>query len=228
MNARELLRSIPDLNKILSNVPERLIDHMTVKTLPLGVTLIKKDEEVVNVYILCKGKLGIINQFTSGDIYFFAEQSAISFSGEVEAISGNNFYACQNKTLTECTFIVINKEVFKEIFETNIEFSNYLAKTIALKIYPRSYSSGHNIIYPLMYNFIVYLLNHASKNNKESNIIVNETRQVIADRLGVNVRSINRKVKEMKEMGLINVSKGKIIISKEQLNKLKIELHKYE
>lgn len=228
MKARELIQSIPSLSKILSNIPEKLIDQMTIKNLPSGSTLFRKDEEAVNVYILCKGKLGVVNQFSTGNLYFFAEQTAVSFSGEIEAVSGNKAYACQNETLTDCTFIAMKTEVFKEIFETNIEFSNFMARTLAQKIYPRSYFSGHNIIYPLKYNFIVYLLKHASKNSGNSNIVINETRQVIADRLGVNVRSINRRIKEMKEMGLIDVFKGKIIISKEQLNKLKIESQKYE
>ena len=54
-----------------------------------------------------------------------------------------------------------------------------------------------------------------------------KTREDIREELGMNVKMINRAVVKLKEEGLIDTRKGKVVLSKKQYHRAKEEIGKY-
>ena len=54
-------------------------------------------------------------------------------------------------------------------------------------------------------------------NHKSSkNLIINRTRQLLQEEIGVNVKTLNRTIYQLKQEGFFDVCKGKISFSREQ------------
>jgi CRP/FNR family transcriptional regulator, cyclic AMP receptor protein len=228
MVSNEFIKSIPGLDEYFSGLSSDFLDKMHVKIIPPNVTFVKKNNKAQYVYILCRGKVEVVNQFTKGDFFKFSTLSPIGFSGDIEVLSGNDLFSCSNTTITECMFVIVPKTVFIRCFEQDHKFSQSVGIMLAKKFYPRSCLSGQHIVYPLKYNLINFLTNHFTNNIASKKVvIIDKTRQEMADWLGVNIRSVNRTVNNLKEQNLISISKGKVVITKENYAKLISENNKF-
>lgn len=222
MIVKDLINSIPEVERILSTIPLEIKNRLVVKRFPPETTIVRKDEELKRVYLICQGIIRVINEFSTGDQYIFTDLEAVAFIGDMEILADENKIACNNQTITECICIEMSRYDFMECFKSNQEFSNSVAIMLAKKLYPRSYFNGENIFYSLTYNVASFLIKYVSKNILgRSYAKIPFTRQEMADRFGVSVRAVNRVIKKMKEDNLISISKGKIHIRLSQYDRLK-------
>lgn len=222
MIVKDIINSIPDVERILSTIPMEIKNRLVVKRFPPETTIVRKDEELKRVYLICQGIIRVINEFSTGDQYIFTDLEAVAFIGDMEVLANEDKIACNNKTITECISIEMSRHDFMECFTSNQEFSNSVAIMLAKKLYPRSYFNGENIFYSLTYNIASFLIKYVSKNiQNRAYAKIPFTRQELADRFGVSERAVNRVIKKMKEDNLISINKGKIHIKLSQYTMLK-------
>ena len=77
---------------------------------------------------------------------------------------------------------------------------------------------GRQTFYPPTFLFLDYMLKFASAHNieKKGEVILRKTREGIREELGMTVKTINRTITKLKEDGLIDTRKGKVVMSLEQ------------
>ena len=66
----------------------------------------------------------------------------------------------------------------------------------------------------------MFVLESESHKNRKS-MVINASRQEIAERSGLSIKTVNRAVKKMEENGFISRNGRKILISSEQYFKIK-------
>ena len=66
----------------------------------------------------------------------------------------------------------------------------------------------------------MFVLEYESRKNRKS-MVINASRQEIAERSGLSIKTVNRAVKKMEENGFISRNGRKILISSEQYFKIK-------
>ena len=95
----------------------------------------------------------------------------------------------------------------------DIHLLRLVAHKIAYKLYRSSYNRGARLFYPPTFLFLDYMLKFASTHNieKKGEVILRKTRE-----LGMTVKTINRTITKLKEDGLIDTRKGKVVMSLEQ------------
>ena len=100
----------------------------------------------------------------------------------------------------------------------DIHLLRLVAHKIAYKLYRSSYNRGARLFYPPTFLFLDYMLKFASTHNieKKGEVILRKTREGIREELGMTVKTINRTITKLKEDGLIDTRKGKVVMSLEQ------------
>ncbi len=104
--------------------------------------IVLKGDDADHVFILLKGDVRVLNEFSSGQRYSFAEYSAPSFIGEYEVMAEQSVYATTNEAITPCELISMRAEVFIEWVQGSASLAFLLARIIAEKSYPTSNENG--------------------------------------------------------------------------------------
>jgi CRP/FNR family transcriptional regulator, cyclic AMP receptor protein len=230
MLLHKLLEETPDLFKILENMPEPIKKRCLIKTFPAKSIIHQKDDDLAYFSILCKGEVKILNEFDNGNSYVIEKNKAIDFIGEVAIIAGKKKTSVTTEAETDCIVLQVSRSDFHKWIEQDNNFLLLVSKRIANKLYNSSYTRGVELFYPAIHLVLTFIINYVSiKINNNHNVIIDTTRQQMAEELGLAVKTINRTIKRLKDNNLISIDKGKIHINKKQyiqLNEL-LENKKY-
>lgn len=206
---------------LLNNIPVDIKNRSVMIKFSKNDIVLKKDEEIKYVYILCSGTLRAINEFSNGNIYGFANINPPDFIGSLEILAEESKIACTVESVTDSTALRISKKDFLDWFERDVYFSSTLAKTLAKKFYPTIYRNGAVFMNSAMYSLVGFILQSIEDDIKQDRIgVIRKKRQHIADELGISLRTVYRVIKELKEDNLIQVIKGKIHVTKDQYERL--------
>lgn len=230
MTLSEILEKNTKVQNLISGMPVEIQTRLIVKKISSGIRLVQKDEILENIYLFCSGRMVVINEFENGHLFRFSEVGSLNFIGEVEFLANEERAACTVESLTECELLQISREDFKKWFHVDANLSRFLAESVACKLYPTSYRNGEVVFYPGIYQMSVFVVRAYEKGRTT----IFESRQGIAEKSGISIRTVNRSIKALKEQGLIDVQGGRIQLSSSQYKKLKeyteylkcIELHR--
>lgn len=216
-----LPNSYPSLESLYSSMPSEVQERCIRKVFPANTIVMKKGDEVKQVYIICSGSMRILNEFENGRLYAMSYVGCMTFLGDLELLSGETAIACTVETVTECEVMQIPIDCFLRWFRSDHIFSIFVAQMLAKKLYPRANEYGENFFYSALYGVIKFLIKSSQDDLKnETKVIIKKKRQEIADFLGISLRSVNRAISKLKAENLITVKAGKINVNKSQISNL--------
>ncbi|GGG03011.1 hypothetical protein GCM10010912_54690 [Paenibacillus albidus] len=221
MQLADLIRSIPKLEHMLMQLPAEVCGRFVLRKFPAHTVIVRKDQTLTSVYIICTGRMRIVNEFDNGRLYAFTDTNLYTMIGETEILAGVQEYGCTVESVTECMTVQMSREDFVLCFETSHVFAKEISKDIAYKLHQSSSKMGENLFYPVRYNLVCFLIAVAQKElAAQTAAVIPLKRQDMADRLGISLRSVNRVIQKLKEDGHVSIVKGKIHIEQQQYIKL--------
>jgi len=222
MNFDDLLKSEPQLEKILLGMPPEIRLRCYVKKILAGATLLRKGEKVKYVYLLIKGEAKVINEFENGRLYIYARILSTSFIGELEILAGEMEHAGTVEAITDCRVLAIAAEDFTKWIECDQKILMVVCKGLAEKMYPTSNENGTVMFLSSRSKVQSYIVkNYRERQKMVEPFLLDKTRQQIADEIGISIKTVNRCVEKLKAEGLVFIKRGKIYINKEQYTKLR-------
>ena len=218
MTLEELIETYPEVETYFKNMPEELKTRYTIRKFPPGTIIHQKDYPLDYFGIVCSGDHRVINEFENGNVFMIEKNEPIDFIGEVTILAEKPLTSVSIETLTECVVFMISREDFEMWIAQDIHLLRLAAHKIAYKLYRSSYTRGARLFYPPTFLFLDYMLKFASAHNieKKGEVILRKTREGIREELGMTVKTINRTITKLKEDGLIDTRKGKVVMSLEQ------------
>lgn len=224
MLLENFVKNQPLVTNFIETMPEELYKRCSIKEFEPRASIYRKDEELRYIYIICSGTVKIMNQFDTGLVYDYAYMDSVDLLGILELLAEQPTSASAVQAVTKCVAIEISREDFWTWMKSSHTFAILVAKSLASKMYPTIYKNGAAFVYPAKYTIAELLLrNLEDKKDKFSDkeyVGINKTRQQIADELSINVRTVYRSLKALKEEGYITIQKSKIKINKIQYEKL--------
>ncbi len=211
------------ISNVISLMPLYIKQHGEFLTLEKNSILLGKSEEVSYAIIIVYGELTVVNEFESGKIYEPVIMNHSEFTGVVEIISNQKEIISTNLTVNEVGYIRIPKKYFLKWLDENHEITKLVLDSVCANFSKDMHKSGENILLDSMYLLVNHLLKKAALNTRMDMYILNETRERTSNRTGINLRTLYRHIKKLKQAGFVTVYKRKIVFSEEQ----KIILYDY-
>ncbi len=220
------------INQLFSNAPKRVINNCSVKNYFKDKVFMYENEDLKNIYLLCEGTINFTVQLENGKtlevgrIYVNDNCHTINnknfhIIGFLEVLSEEKYIATTVTALTDCKCIRMSVDIFKYWLESDIKLSLLLNKVIA-QDFIEIMSNYTQLLLGNSYNSLIHGILEWSKNSYEENkFVIIKERQQMADELGISLRSVFRNLKILKDDGLIETSGSKIIVTEEQLKRLK-------
>lgn len=219
MTFEELHRLYPGLCEYTQNIPPSLRRCDTVRKLPPGHLIHQKDSVLQQVGFLCEGTLKVINEFDNGNAFMIEHNKPIDVIGDVTLLSGREKTSVTIETVTACTVWFFEREDFARWLETDCHLLRVMARRVAGKLYNSSYSRGAEVFYSSPRLMLEFLRRYAAENPPAAGAStrVADTRQQLAERLGMTQKTVDRTVRKLKDGGLLGLERGKITVDEGQL-----------
>lgn len=229
MTLEELIEAYPDVATYFEHMPEELKTRYTIKKFPPGTIIHQKDYPLDYFGIVCSGDHRVINEFENGNVFMIEKNEAIDFVGEVAILAEKEKTSVSIETLTECVVFMISREDFEKWIAQDIHLLRLVAHKIAYKLYRSSYNRGARLFYPPTFLLLDYMLKYAAAHEieKKGEVLLRRTREGIREELGMTVKTINRTIAKLKEDGMIDTRKGKVVMSLEQYHKAQEQIAYY-
>ena len=221
MTLSELESRVPPLREYTKNMPQDIRSRCTVRTHAAGSIIHQKDMELDYFGIVAIGENRVINEFENGNVYMIEGNQAIDFIGEVTILACMKCTSVTIEAVTDNVVAYVSRKDGERWLSEDMNILRLASKHTAFKLYRSSYTNGAKLFYPPSYLLLDYMVRFASQNGMESekppkSLTINRTRQMLQEEIGVNVKTLNRTIHQLKQEGFFDVCKGKISFSREQ------------
>lgn len=222
-----LEETVPGLRDCISGMPARARELAFVKSYGPGEFIHHKDTRLPYFGIVATGENRVINIFRNGKTFMIETNQAIDFIGEVTVLARQNATSVTIQAVTESDVIYIPREEAEKWLDSDIRFLERVTRHVAFKLYRSSYANGMNMFYPPAYILADYLarsyeqITEGSTRAKKRPVTIPRTREWIVEELGMNIKTLEYTVRNLRDEGYFDVKKGKITISPEQYSRLK-------
>ena len=221
MTLTELEAAAPALKEYTKNMPEDIRSRCTVRTHAAGSIIHQKNMELGYFGIVAQGENRVINEFENGNVYMIESNKAIDFIGEVTILAGMPRTSVTIEAVTKNVVAYISRKDAERWLSEDINILRLTSRHTAFKLYRSSYNNGAKLFYPPSYLLLDYMVRYGRQNGMDSAhppkaITVGRTRQMLQEEIGVNVKTLNRTIRQLKEEGFFDLCKGKLTFSKEQ------------
>lgn len=226
MNWDELMERAPKLQEYIKNMPPDIRSHCTIRVLPPGQIIHQKNYELDYFAFVCCGDHRVINEFENGNVYMIEKNEAVDFVGEVTILAGQPRTSVTLETITECVLLQMPRKDFERWITEDINILLLVARKVAFKLYRSSSKNGATLFYPPNFLLLEYLVQYADKHmtGRKTAVTIPFTRNQLEEELGINIKTLNRTIKKLKDSDMIGIVKGKLTFTKTQYDKAIAEL----
>lgn len=215
----ELPLTVP-VQQLLEHMPEAIHNAAACITLRKDFILVKANDPSSYVYLVLSGRMEALAEYSSGINYSFTEFTAFDLIGEMEAITGDPFYAATIKAQTTCKVIRLSKEAFLDWMRQSPIASFTLCQLVIKKLFSQIKTDRNFLFLDAIDRFTLHLISCYQKRSIDSTLFLKSTRQQIADEIGFCTKTVNRCVKRLSQKGYLTLEHNKIIVNAKQYEQL--------
>lgn len=204
-------------------IPNSIMGGVSIKRYRKGETLFTTGDPVEYLYIIQSGMVQIFEEKPSGDTGRVVILQEGELIGEMEVISSYKKLIYSAEIAKDDTEIIrIPPQAFNKWLEMDQQFCLKVVRMLSDKMYETAFwlnqYSGKDSLTTVM-NYIYETSRRPLEKQKIFRNI--DTRLKIAESCRLSERTVNRRVSELADKGVISIHCGKIQITRKQLQKLK-------
>lgn len=211
------------LNELFRDMPEEIAKEIMYKEVKKNENLLIAGNPAETVYIILKGHVVGLDHQKLGRVYSFMDFTKMYIVGDFEAFAEYSEYGVSICTTEDCKLLKISSNSYLRWirYDENALFlrlNNILTTLTFERRMDRKYlMMGCK---ERLADFLVKMYEKDITENEERFKIM-KTQNELADKIGFNVRSIQRSISSLEKENLISTESGKVIISQEQYVRLK-------
>lgn len=217
------------LNELFKYMPEAIAKEMTYLELKKNKNLILAGDPRDTVYIILYGEVAGVDYQKTGRVYSFMDFTRMYIVGDFEVFTNALEYGVSIRTTKDCKLLKISANSYLRWIRHDenalfLRLQNILATLPFERKMDREYllmGCRERLI-----NFLIKLYERDQVDQQE--LKISKTQAELADKVGFNLRSVQRNIAALEKEHFISLENGKIAISYEQYLMLKEEDNKEE
>lgn len=207
-----------DMHAHMPEAPDWLMAEGCILRFFKGDQIFHRQERLRHVYIVRSGTVIIFSMGENGQENKVVMVPEGGIVGEMEAIVGAERIVYSARAFVNCELLRLPVEPFMRWVCADARACWALTRVLAEKLYAASVQSSQYTSSNAMQRLVPLLIQFGA-------VRVTYTRQELAEACSVSLRTVNRCVKTLQEMDLIGLSRGKIVLSPDQLTRLGDYMH---
>lgn len=214
------------LEALFKYIPEAVIRELTYKEYEKDEIILHAGQNCDSIYFLLTGQVIGLEHQKMGRVYSFMDFTKMNVLGDFEAFSDQPCYGVTVCAASTCSLLKVSTSSYLKWIKHDenalyLRLNHILTTLSSERKMDRSY-----IFMDSKERLVSYLVNlyDSKTENKKASFKVSRTQGELADKIGANVRSVQRSIAALEKAGLISLENGKIVISEEQYLLLKEQI----
>lgn len=210
----EILESDPMIYEMMKQCPYEILKNITIKEYKQGTFVLEQGKQQDFFFIVVSGIFDIYIISENGKKYLMKTYNKGTYIGELE-IFDDKPYVSQVEAKSDAKLIEIKRVDFLKWIESDRNFSQYIIKTLCRSTYTLCENVGNNTLYTLKQRICQYLIDNIEKNKSSKNVVLKT--DSLGEQMAVTQRSINRVLKQLKEINAIDIKNSSIVVKNYEL-----------
>ena len=216
------------MNVLFRNCTEEVKYYMSLVEVDADQTFIKAGEECTYIYIVLSGKVTGVEWPMNEKSYFFKDFGPGDFFGEIECFAGMTNYRISILSSTRCHLLAIPSVYYMEWMHIDVDALYMRTQENMKRLVSQTAEARKYLFMDGKDRLMVHLIRkYEQKQPLPDTLELNQTRARISEEVGISMKTLNRNIKKLEEMQLLQLNKGKIVISKEQYLQMKADIDYY-
>lgn len=207
----EILEKDPVIYEIMCQCPYEILRRMIIREYKAKEFILNQGEIYNNMYIVLEGELGIYVESEHGKKYYLNTYRKGNYIGELEMF-GNHPYISSVEALTYVKLLELSRDDFIKWVKMDKNLNDYFIRTLCDSTYILCSNMGTNTLYSLKSRICKYLIDNVKMNGQADHMKIAINSEMLGEYMAVTQRSVNRILKQLKESGIIEITKAHIVI----------------
>lgn len=206
-------------------IKELLNEHMRVKKVLKEQYITTEHTTSKKVYYVFSGTFLMMRSSKMGVTNVFSRKTAPQFLGIDRAVLSDEYTFSDTFCLTDCFVMEIDAQYFVKCIKENAEFGFDIIKALCERLISASYRSDTILFYTSAEKLMFYIIEYWNEYHVgQDECIIKQKNMFIADWIGTSVRTLYRVIDELKQNNMVKVVKGNIVVTYEQVMKMKKQI----
>lgn len=217
----EIFQELPlskrsSVEAFFQNCTEEVRYYMSVVDVEAGRTFIRAGEECTSIFIILSGKVTGIEWPVHGQQYSFRDFGPGDFFGEIECFAGMKKYRVSILTSTDCRILSIPAFYYMEWMHSDVDALYMRTQENVRRLITQTAEARKYLFMDGKERLMLHLIRkYEQRIPLPESCDLKQTHSQIADEIGFSVKTLDRNIRKLREMGMLTLIKGKIHIEKE-------------
>lgn len=204
------------MEMLFQNCTEEVKYYMRVMEIDEDETLIEAGEKCSNIYIILSGKVSGIEWPMQGRPYYFKDYGPGDFFGEIEYFADLSNYRISVVTVTKCRVLIIPTSYYMEWLRNDVDALYTRTKVNIRRLISQTADARKYLFIEGRERLMMHLIRKYEQKRPVKKVLeLKQSRDQLSEEIGFSVKTLNRNIKKLKEINLIDIQKGKIVITEE-------------
>lgn len=216
------------LETIFQNCTDEVRYYMRLMEIGAEQTLVSAGEKCSNIYIILTGKVTGIEWPMYGRAYPFRDYGPGDFFGEIECFAGLYHYRISVVTITKCEVLIIPAVFYMDWMQIDVDALYLRTQENMRRLIAQTAEARKYLFIEARERLMLYLIRkYEQKMPVQKMLVLKIGREQMSDEIGISVRTLNRSIKKLEESRLIQIQKGKVMITEDSCLQMKTDIEDY-
>lgn len=223
----EIFKELPQekrayMELLFRNCTEEVRYYMSLVEIPANQTFIKAGTECTQIFMILSGKVTGVEWPAHDRCYPFKDFGPGDFFGEIECFAGLPCYRISILAATKCRVLTIPAECYMEWMRMDVDALFMRTQENMHRLITQTAEARKYLFMEGKDRLMVHLIRLFEQRQPQPEYLeLKKTRPQLAEEIGFSVKTLNRSIKHLEEMGLIQMRKGKVVIPREGFYQMK-------
>lgn len=209
------------LRRYFEHGPSWLVQSFQAIDMDKNQVFIEENKAVDYVYFLVGGIVKAVDYRIFGIAYDYMWFYPVKSFGAMELLLDMEKYRTTLMTVTPCRMLTVSKGIYEKWLKSDIQALSMEIKSIGCYLLDQS-RKERTFLFVQGIDRVYFLFTQLFEQMEEDGLcLIRLTRQELADRCGLSVKTVNRAVERMQREGCINRKGNQIVINRDQYLEMK-------
>ena len=209
------------LQRYFEHAPSWLVQSFQAVDMDKNQVFVEENKTVDSVYFLVSGIVKAVDYRIFGIAYDYMWFYPVKSFGAMEILLDMEMYRTTLMTVTPCRMLTVSKGIYEKWLRGDIQALSMEIKSIGCYLLDQS-RKERTFLFVQGVDRVYFLFTQLYEQMEENGLcIIRLTRQELADRCGLSVKTVNRAVERMQREGCIGRRGNRIVIHSEQYLQMK-------
>lgn len=213
---------------LFRNCTEEVKYYMALIDIEPERTFIKAGTECTHIFIVLSGKVTGVEWPMHERAYPFKDFGPGDFFGEIECFAGLPQYRISIVASTRCRVLSIPASCYMEWMRMDVDALFLRTQENVRRLITQTAEARKYLFMDGKDRLMVHLIRKFEQRQPLPQALeLRQTRNQMADEIGFSVKTLNRSITKLEELGMIRLQRGKVVIPLEGYGRMKEHVERH-